>query len=302
MLAYLLLAIVSSVLLAVGLLMMKSRAASLPAARGSGIIRGVLAWIGDPIWLGGLGVQTLGYALYVVAIAGAPISMVAVMMQGGIGLFVLLSVMFLGERAQPREWAGIGAIIAGMVLLSVSLSAGEQQGAIDVPAVLGLAAILIALGAAPFTRPRLAEDGAAQAIGSGIAFGLGALFTKAMTDRFLEAAGAQLVIRVAADPWVYATIAANVAGIVMLQNSFHQARAIITMPLSSALSNLVPIAGGMLAFGEGLPNDRIAAAMRIAAFALTIVASMMLATTEETAAARGAGVARGADKDFATKG
>ena len=301
MLAYLLLAILSSVLLALGLLMMKSRAASLPAARGSGIIRGVLAWIGDPIWLGGLGVQTVGYALYVVAIAGAPISMIAVMMQGGIGLFVLLSVVFLGERAQPREWAGIGAIIAGMVLLSLSLSAGEEQGAIDVAALLGLTAILIVLAAAPFTRRRLAEDGAAQAIGSGIAFGLGALFTKAMTDRFLETASAQIALRIASDPWVYATIVANIAGIVMLQNSFHQARAIIAMPLSSALSNLVPIAGGMLAFGEGLPNDRVASAMRIAAFALTVVASIMLAATEEKAAARDAGVDDGAAKGVVTK-
>jgi multidrug transporter EmrE-like cation transporter len=296
MLLYLLLAIVSSVLLALGLLMMKSRASSLPDARGSGIVRGVLAWIGDPVWLGGLGVQTLGYALYVVAIAGAPVSMVAVMMQGGIGLFVLLSVVFLGERAWPREWAGIGAIIAGMVLLSLSLSAGEQQGAIDVAALLELTAILLVLGALPFTRRRLAEDGAAQAIGSGIAFGLGALFTKAMTDRFLEAGSAGLALRIATDPWVYATIAANIAGIVMLQNSFHQARAIIAMPLSSALSNLVPIAGGMLAFGEGLPSNPGAAAMRIAAFALTVVASMMLAATEEKAAARNAEVGDG--KDF----
>jgi multidrug transporter EmrE-like cation transporter len=297
MLFYLLLAIVSSVLLALGLLMMKSRASSLPAARGTGIVRGVLAWIGDPVWLGGLGVQTLGYALYVVAIAGAPISMVAVMMQGGIGLFVLLSVVFLGERARPREWAGIGAIITGMVLLSLSLSAGEQQGTIDVAALLELAAVLLVLGVIPFTRRRLAQDGAAQAIGSGIAFGLGALFTKAMTDRFLDADSAGIVFRVATDPWVYATIAANIAGIVMLQNSFHQARAIIAMPLSSALSNLVPIAGGMLAFGEGLPNDRGAAAMRIGAFALTVIASMMLAATEEKAAARS--VADG--KDFRAK-
>ena len=53
------------------------------------------------------------------------------------------------------------------------------------------------------------------------------------------------------------------------------------MPLSGALSNLVPIAGGMLAFGERLPADPIAATMRIAAFVLTIAASTTLAITEE---------------------
>ena len=76
-------------------------------------------------------------------------------------------------------------------------------------------------------------------------------------------------------------LAANLAGMVMLQNSFHQARGIITMPLSGALSNLVPIAGGMLAFGERLPSDPLAATMRVAAFILTIAASTTLAVSEE---------------------
>ena len=74
-----------------------------------------------------------------------------------------------------------------------------------------------------------------------------------MTDTF-EASSADLVIRVISDPWIYAMLAGNIGGMVMLQNSFHQARGIITMPLSGALSNLVPIMGGMLAFGERLPS------------------------------------------------
>jgi hypothetical protein len=101
-----------------------------------------------------------------------------------------------------------------------------------------------------------------------------------MTDAF-EASSADLAMRVLANPWLYATVAANLTGMVMLQNSFHQARGIITMPLSSALSNLVPIAGGMLAFGERLPNDPIAAAMRVAAFILTVAASTTLAASQE---------------------
>lgn len=281
MLLYFGLAIASSALMALGLLMMKSHAHRLPAARGSGIVRGVLAWIRDPLWIGGLGVQTLGYALYVIAIAGAPISMIAVMMQGGIALFVVFSAVFLGERAKPMEWAGIGAIVLGMILLSLSLGIGAPQSASKTPVLIELCAVLIVLGAAPFTRRRLAEGGAAQAIASGIAFGMGSLFTKAMTESFIAASSVPITLRIVANPWVYATIVVNVAGIVMLQNSFHQARAIITMPLSSALSNLVPIAGGTLAFGESLPQDPSGAAMRLSAFVLTIVASVMLATAEE---------------------
>ena len=117
---------------------------------------------------------------------------------------------------------------------------------------------MLIVAAASFTRPRLARNGTAQAISSGIAFGLAAIFTKAMTDTF-EASSTQLVVRVVTDPWIYAMVAANLCGMIMLQNSFHQARGIITMPLSGALSNLVPIVGGMLAFGERLPADPLAA-------------------------------------------
>ncbi len=112
-------------------------------------------------------------------------------------------------------------------------------------------------------------------------FGLGGLFTKAMTDNFLGDDTGSIALRIATNPYVYGVIAANIAGIVTLQNSFHSARGIIAMPLSSALSNLVPIAGGMLAFGERLPANRAAAAMRIGAFVLTVAAGALLAGSRE---------------------
>jgi drug/metabolite transporter (DMT)-like permease len=280
MLIYLVLAVLASTLMALGLLMMKSRATSLPDARGARVISGVLAWLRDPMWTGGMFVQIAGWGLYVTAVSQAPVSMVAVMMQGGIALFVIFSVVVLGERARAAEWAGIIAIVVGMILLSLSLSAGASQGATDGRTVIALSVGLVVIAAASFTRPRLAHNGTAQAISSGIAFGLGSMFTKAMTDS-LEVSSTELVLRILTDPWIYAMVAANLSGMIMLQNSFHQARGIITMPLSGALSNLVPIAGGMLAFGERLPSDPIAATMRIAAFVLTIAASTTLAVTEE---------------------
>lgn len=280
MLIYLVLAVLASTLMALGLLMMKSRAAALPEARGTSVISGVVAWLRDPMWTAGLGVQIAGWVMYVTAVSQAPVSMVAVMMQGGIALFVIFSVVALGERARAAEWAGIVAIVIGMILLSLSLSAGASQGAINGRLVVAISMLLAIVAAACFTRPRLARGGAAQAIGSGIAFGLASIYTKAVTDTF-EASSADFAMRLIADPWVYAMVAANLTGMVMLQNSFHQARGIITMPLSGALSNLVPIAGGMIAFGERLPSDPLAAAMRVTAFALTIVASATLAAAEE---------------------
>jgi len=280
---YFILAVLASTLLTGGLLMMKTRADALPAATGARMLSAILAWIRDPMWLGGLLVQTAGYSLYIAALSGAPVSIVSVMMQGGIALFVVFAVVILGERAAPREWAGICAIIAGMLLLALSLAAGQAQGALDERALLALSAALVALSLMPMCAPRLKHNGAAAAIFSGVAFGLGALYTKALTVDFLARPAIALALRVATDPYVYYAVIANIAGIVMLQNSFHAARGIIAMPLSSALSNLVPIVGGIIAFGERLPPQPVPAVMRIASFALTIAAATLIAGSRDAA-------------------
>jgi uncharacterized membrane protein len=290
---YLAIAVAASALMAFGLLMMKSRAASLPEARGREIVHAVLTWLRDPMWTGGLGVQTAGFALYLVAVANAPISMIAVMMQGGIALFVVLSVLLMGERANRREWTGIVAIGAGMLMLSLSLGAGTPGGRLDVPALVLLSVVGALTAVAPNFIAGVRNHGAAGAVAAGVLFGFGGVYTKAMADVFLADPGASVALRVAANPYVYLMAGANIAGIVVQQNAFHSARGIIVMPIASALSNLVPIAGGMAAFGEHLPADPVAAAMRLGAFALTVVAGWLLATAETAPAVEFTGAASG---------
>jgi hypothetical protein len=92
------------------------------------------------------------------------------------------------------------------------------------------------------------------------------------------------MLRMFAHQWLYLVSATNIAGLILLQNSFHAARGIITMPLSSAISNVVPILGGMAAFAESLPAEPFAAFLRIAAFVLTIGSSALLAVGDEAPA------------------
>ena len=274
------LGVIASLLLALGLLIIKGRAAVLPPARGSNSLRAIARWLRDPAWLGGLGIEAAGYALYIVSLADAPVSLVAVMMQGGIALFVVFAVLFLHERAEPREWAGIAGILVAMVILAFSLEAGVAEAPASPRALIGLTVLACITAALPTSLERLRLNGLAAAFASGIAFGMASLYTKALTDTFLAAGGTDVLIRVFANPWTYAASAANIAGLVLLQNSFRAARGIIAMPISSACSNLVPIAGGMVAFGESLPAEPLAATLRLSAFVLTIVASALLAISE----------------------
>ena len=281
MILYLSLAVASSALMALGLVMMKSRAEHLSPAVGARIASAILAWLRDPMWSGGLGVQLAGWALYLISVSHAPVSMVAVMMQGGIAMFIVMSVLVLGERATGREWIGIGAIVVGMILLAASISSDETSGMIRPWQLFAITAVLGAGGLAAFALDSLRESGAATAIASGIAFGLGSLFTKAMTDSLLAPGAGPMALRIAANGYVYIVIIANIAGIVLLQNAFFVSRGIVALPLSSGMSNLVPIAGGMIVFGERLPAEPVAAAMRIGAFVLTIAAGALLAGTHE---------------------
>ncbi len=273
------LGLIASLMLAAGLTMMKARADALPIARWRGMLRAILAWLCDPVWLGGLAVQMAGYALYMVAQAGAPVSMMAVAMQGGVAFFALLAVTLLGERARIWEWIGIGVFVAAALMLAGSLGAGAAQSPPDVMRLLLSSLTGTAIASLLLLTPRLRQNGAAVAIASGIALGFATLYAKPLADRLAGAADLSALARsLLVSPYCYLTIAANVAGLVMLQNSFAMARGIIAMPLSSAMSNVVPIIGGMAIFGEGLPHDSSAAAMRLGAFALTIVTSAALAT------------------------
>lgn len=282
---YLFVALVASCLFALGLLMMKSRAHSLPIAKGASTVRAITAWIRDPVWSAGLIVQTVGYALNIVALAEAPISMVSVVMQGGIALFILFAVTLLGERARPREWAGIAITIIGMAILGASLSAGETQTPTDDRAMVLLSIILLVVGFLPLRMARLKENGVGAAMFSGVIFGLASLYTKAMADDYMMRSTIEPAYRVVTNPYVYGVIVTNIVGLAALQNSFVSARGIIAMPLSSALSNIVPIGGGIVVFGERLPPEPTAATMRIVAFILTVLGSALLANAQEEVSA-----------------
>ena len=164
-----------------------------------------------------------------------------------------------------------------MLMLTLSLNGARTiADAFEPGTLLIFTALLICAGLAPMAVARLNASGAAAAILSGVAFGLGAMFTKSMTLEFSAGAGAA-GLRIVTSPYFYCMLAANIFGMVLLQNSFHSARAIIAMPLSGALSNIVPIIGGMLVFGERLPASWIEAGMRVGAFLLTVTAGALLA-------------------------
>ncbi len=187
---HLILGLIASILLAVGLLLMKSRGAVLPAAAGPNFLRSIGRWLCDPIWMTGIAIQTVGYAIYLIALSSAPVSMLAVMMQGGIAVFVVFAAIFLHERASLREWTGIVGVLVAMLLLVISINGQDSSTHSSLSAVRLLSAMAIIAASLPFLNARLRKQGLAAAFASGIAFGLGSLYAKIITLLIVEAKAA----------------------------------------------------------------------------------------------------------------
>src|SRR6185437_840083 len=88
-------------------------------------------------WLAGFAVGLAGWALYVAALAVAPLSPVPSTSAGGIGLLALLVERTTGTSRARREWVSVGAAVGGLVLLGISLAGQETGGRHGDPAIVG---------------------------------------------------------------------------------------------------------------------------------------------------------------------
>ncbi|MFQ5666234.1 MAG: DMT family transporter [Candidatus Binatia bacterium] len=269
-------AVFASTALTVGLYLMKRRVERLPSLGNGWRWAAWWAFIRDPWWMAGLILQIAGYGLYVLALHAAPLSIVHTVLTGGIVLFVILAVVGLGEHLRSMEWAGVCSITVALLVLSFSLPqapAGPSVAHGMMPfsvVLLALAGLALGVG-----------QGAARTVGlslaSGFMLGLASVYAKGFASAPSLRAGIESV-------YLFLSMGTNLLGFVLLQTAFQTGRGVVVMPLFSALSNLVPIVGGILVFGESLPSHGAAAVTRPAAFALAILGGALLAGVGERSA------------------
>jgi len=245
----LLLAAASTVAINGGYALQHDVASALPPLTLRRPLRSLLALFRTPRWLvgflGGLG----GWALYVVALRLAPLSLVQAASAGGIVVLALG-----GGRLSRAEWGGVVAAVGGLALLAASLGAhtGSAHGS--------------ALWVAVWMACSVAVAGVAAAFRNGL--GTAAGFLYAAGDVGTKAAvvgGARL--------WfVPGLLACHGLAFVALQLAFQRGRRLATAGVAQLWTNALPIAAGMALYSESSGG-----ALRIVAFALVVVAATALA-------------------------
>ncbi len=238
----------------------------------------------DLAWLAGFVVGLGGWALYVAALALAPLSLVQAVSAGGIGILAALA-RRRGEIVTRRHWAAVALSGSGLLLLGVSLAGGAVTAA--PPGIGALAAWLAVSGAVAalmtLQGSRLAA-GAGLGVAAGTLYAAGDVATKAATFT-----GGWLVL-------VPLVLLAHGAAFVALQFGFQRGGALETAGTTTLLTNSLPIVAGILLFHEELPGGTLGL-VRLVAFASTVIGAAALVRDDpgrlEAGAAREEAVAAG---------
>jgi hypothetical protein len=223
----------------------------------------------NPHWIGGFVAGLAGWALYVGALALAPLSLVQAASAGGIGLLALLVERTTRTTLTRRDRVGVGAAVAGLVLLGISL-AGSTAGGRQASTVFVVVWIACSLAAAGLTARRI-RGGAGLGIAAGLLYAAGDVATKA-------AVGGGAAIAFAA-----AVLACHGLAFVALQLGFQRGGALATAGVSTLLTNALPILAGTVMFHEGLPGGALGV-VRVAAFASVVAGAALLASTDAQSA------------------
>lgn len=264
----LVLAVGSSIALNWAYFAQHERASRLPPLALRHPVRSLRSLFADRRWLLGFVVGIGGWVLYVLALRLGPLSLVQAASAGGIGVLALL-VRRGGTSLAGREPVGVAVAIGGLVLLGVSL-AGHQPhrlgaghgSSVAVAAWIAGTGVAAAVFAGPLAR-RL-RGGAGLGIAAGLCYAAGDVGTKAAVG-----GGASLLFA----PFVFA---AHGLGFVALQLGFQRGGALATAGLATVFTNAVPIAAGMVVFGDGIPAGPLGVA-RVAAFACVTAGAALLA-------------------------
>jgi drug/metabolite transporter (DMT)-like permease len=269
----LLLALASTVLTNIAYLREHDAAAALPALSLRRPLHSVQALLSDRSWLLGFALEGVGFALYVAALALAPLTLVQSVAAGGIGFLAFFSARFSKRRLGPRELAGVLVSMLGLLALGISLAGGSSEGAggSTVEILLWFGATAAAAVVALALGRRFGALAVAEGVAGGLFFSIGDISVKVATQGGARAA------------FGIGVIVGYSLGTLFLQFGYQKGGALMVAGLAVLLTNALPIAAGNVVLGEAVPSG-VYGGFRIFAFAAVTLGAILLARPEGKAA------------------
>jgi drug/metabolite transporter (DMT)-like permease len=222
----------------------------------------------------GLLVAIVAWVFHVAALALAPLSLVQAVISGGLVFLTVIAERYFGCNVGIRQWAGVGLTALGLVLLAVTLpGGGGAHSSYSLAGMIAFESALLALGTFLVLSPKLGSHehhGVMLGTAAGILFGVSDVAIKALTGS-VGTDGLTGVL----SPWLITCIAASVIAFFASARGLQKGEAVPVITLTSAAANVTAISGGILVFGDPMPNDLLGIVIQSFAFVLVIVAAAL---------------------------
>ena len=215
-----------------------------------------------------------GWALHVGALALAPISLVQSVIAGGLVLLTVTADRLFGQSVSQREWVGVALAALGLAFLAATLSGtGDDAHAeyevarlVAYLSVVGLAAVAVAVAGTGGSR-----EGVLLGASAGLFWAASDTSIKALSGELGDASWATIVF----SPLAAVIAIGSAVGLIVSARSLQVGKAVPVIAITSVTANALTIAAGPLVFDDPFPSDPAAAALRVGAFTLVIVAAAL---------------------------
>jgi hypothetical protein len=238
----------------------------------------------------GMAIATSAWIFHVAALAVAPISVVQVVLAGGVVMIGVMAQRLFGVEVGNRQWWGLALTCLGLILLAVTFPHASESAhsSFNTPAMIAFEAGLFGIGGLLIMGPRVGapahHHGVMLGAAAGVLFGVSDVSIKALTG----IVGHEGILGLIASPWLFVTLSASVAAFFASARGLQDGDAVSVIAITGTAANITTIAAGIIVFGDPLPGTTLGIVLQAVAFLLVIVASAMTpspASKGETAAA-----------------
>src|SRR3954452_23634120 len=200
--------------------------------------------ISRPRWLGGTALAVLALPLQTVALLFAPLTVVQPCDAAGLLLLLYLGTRMLGERVGPRELAAVGAIVVGIVVLTIAAPDREvthvSGAGVLVPLLVVATVALLPLA----LRNVVGAGNLLVVFGAGAAFALTAFCLKLIADALDRGDWVPLLLVLAVAG------AGALAGTLCEQTALQRRQSTQVAPIIFVVEMLVPVGLALTVVGE----------------------------------------------------
>jgi drug/metabolite transporter (DMT)-like permease len=265
----LLLALVTSLMSVVGFFLKHAGAVAAPAVEWRRPWASTVALFKVPVYTIGCVVATTSWGFHVGALALAPISVVQSVIAGGLVFVTVLAGRVFHQPVTRREWIGVGLTAAGLAFLAATLGDTADSAHADydeLTLLLAVGAVTVAGGLLAFRS----RTGPPLAVAAGLMWAGSDVTIKALSGKTDE-----LGIGVVIHPFAFVILLLSLVGLLISARSLQLGPVVSVIALTSATANALTIAAGPVLFREPLPDNTGALLVRLAAFALVVVAASL---------------------------